>query len=200
VRTTTPASTCLRHWPCDPSDNGGGVLGETLYPNKGIAGAAADLAKISTKLCASVWSADDDDDDEIVARETAETRLRLAANAVPGQDPAWWAALRETILDCDAPEDWVYDYADNPDGIPEAVDYVDPMTLAEFANPVALAVVENLPGLSVSYEILGGMTSGTSYFVWSEDPVEGQATIDAAFASSIRTVEMMIATLDAASS
>ena len=73
-------------------------------------------------------------------------------------------------------------------------------TLAEFAISMVEEVVQNLAGISVSYETLGGMTSGTSIFVWSDDPVAGRATIDAAVASVIKTVEMVVARLDASDS
>jgi hypothetical protein len=146
-----------------------------LDPSEGIGG-AEDLADLSRELCASVWSPDDND--EIVARATAEARLSLAATAVAGEKPTWWAALQDAVLGG-------YD----PDASPD-----DRMTIAQFANPMALAVAENLPGLIVTYETLGGpMTSGTFIYIWSDDPLEGRATIDAAFASAISTVEMMIA-------
>ena len=61
---------------------------------------------------------------------------------------------------------------------------------------MAEAVLEKLPGISVTYKVLGGMTSGESIFVWSEDPIAGRATINAAVESAIRTIEMVIATLD----
>ena len=152
-----------------------------LDPDEGIGGAEY-LADLSRELCASVWSPDDND--EIVARETAEARLSVAANAVAGEKPTWWAALEEAVLggyDPDARSD-------------------DRMTISQFANPMALAVAENLPGLIVTYETLGGMTSGTFIYIWSDDPVEGRATIDAAFASAIRTVGLMIASLDSTDS
>jgi hypothetical protein len=152
-----------------------------LDPNEGIGGAEY-LADLSRELCASVWSPDDND--EIVPRETAEARLSLAANAVAGEKPTWWAALQEAVLggyDPDARSD-------------------DRMTIAQFANPMALAVAETLPGLIVTYETLGGMTSGTFIYIWSDDPVEGRATIDAAFALASSTVKMMIATLDSTDS
>lgn len=173
-----PCEHLLADWGEEPDDNGGGVLGEMLDPSEGIGG-AEDLADLSRELCASVWSPDDND--EIVARATAEARLSLAATAVAGEKPTWWAALQEAVLGG-------YD----PDASPD-----DRMTIAQFANPMALAVAENLPGLIVTYETLGGpMTSGTFIYIWSDDPLEGRATIDAAFASAISTVEMMIATLD----
>ena len=180
-----PCEHLLADWALDPNDNGGGVLGEMLSPNEGIAGAEA-LAKASGRLCARVWS---------VGNEAAEARFRLAANAVAGEKPAWWAALHEAILDDYDSEAILDSYG------PESSLDADPIALsADFANPVAEAVVQNLPGISVTYEILGGMTSGTSVFVWSADPVAGRATIDAAVASAITTVEMVVATLDASDS
>ena len=176
-----PCEHLLADWSQDPSDNGGGILGEMLDPDEGISG-AEDLADLSRELCAAVWSPDGDD--EIVARETAEARLRLAANVAGGEKPTWWGALEQAVLDG-------YD----PDARSD-----DPMTITQFANPMALAVAENLPGLIVTYETIGGMTSGTSIYIWSDDPVGGRATIDAAFASAISTVGMMVATLDSADS
>ena len=162
----------------DPNDNGGGVLGEMLSRDEGIAGAEA-VGRVSGKLCAWVWSA---------GNEAVEARLRLAANAVVGKKPAWWAALHRGILNCNDPEA----ICDDPDG--------DPVASAEFANPMANAVLQNLPGITVTYQVLGGMTSGTSIFVWSDDPLAGRATIEAAVASAIRTVEMVVATLDGSDS
>ena len=179
------ASTFLRDWALDPNDNGGGVLGEMLSRTEGIAGAEA-LGRVSGKLSAWVWSA---------GNEAVEARLRLAANAVAGKNPALWAALHEAILDCYDPGTIIECY-----GADASLD-IDPIALAaDFANPMAEAVVQNLAGISVTYEILGGMTSGTSIFVWSDDPLAGRATIEAAVASAIRTVETVVATLDGSDS
>ena len=162
----------------DPNDNGGGVLGEMRDPNDGIPG-VEELTMVSRKLCASVWSA---------GEKTVEARLTIAANAIVGEKPARWAVLHRAILNCTDPEA----ICDDP--------YGDPVASAEFANPTANAVLQNLPGITVTYQVLGGMTSGTSIFVWSDDPLAGRATIEAAVASAIRTVEMVVATLDGSDS
>ena len=176
-----PCEHLLADWALDPNDNGGGVLGEMLSRNEGIAGAEA-LGKVSGQLCAWVWSA---------GNEAVEARLRLAANAVVGKNAALWAALHEAMLGCYDREAIIECY-----GADASVD-IDPIALAaDFANPMAEAVVQNLAGISVTYEILGGMTSGTSIFVWSDDPLAGRATIEAAVASAIKTVEIVVATLD----
>jgi hypothetical protein len=178
-----PCVHLLADWALDPEDNGGGVLGEMRSRNEGIAGAEA-LARASGKLCGRVW---------IEGKDGVEQRLRLAANAVEGEKPRWWNVLHDAIDGYYDPEA-VRDYY-GPDA---SLDRVAPTFLAEdFANPLTRAVVENLSGISVTDEILGGMTSGASSFVWSEDPEVGRATIDAAFASAIRTVEPAVATLDA---
>jgi hypothetical protein len=196
----TPCGHLLVNWDLDPGDNAGGVLGE-MYISGGALDYAEDLALISRKLCAWAWSA---------GKDRVQARLKLAANAVPEARPPWWAVLERTILDCHDPEavvncenedddDFSVELEDVPlQGPPPPIssyDPSDPVTLAEFANPMAEAVVEDLPGINVTYEILGGMTSGTLVFVWSEDPAAGQSTIDAAFVSAIDTVEMIIRTL-----
>jgi len=175
-----PCEHLLADWAGDPGDNGGGVLGEMLSSDEGIEG-ADELARLGLRLYDQVRRAGD---------ENVEARLRLAAHAVAGEKPAWWVALRQDIL-----RD--HDRADIDCADPDDPMDVDPMRLAWFANSMAWALVQDLPGISVDYEIIGGMTSGTAIFVWSEDPVEGRATIDAAFASVIRTVEAMSAILDA---
>ncbi len=183
-----PCEHLLADWALDPADNGGGVLGEMLNPHEGIAG-AEELAKVSRKLCAWVWRPGGE------TLEVVQTRLRLAANAVAGKNPPWWAALQDAILNYFKPE--VFLFPDDPDD--KLAD--DPMMLADFGNPMAEAITRNLPGITVTYEILGGMASGTSIFVWSDDPVAGRATIDAAVASVIMTVEMVVvAMLDASDS
>jgi hypothetical protein len=121
-----------------------------------------------------------------------EARLTIAANAIVGARPGWWSALHTAIINPIDPQA----ICDDPDRDP----YSDPVAFAEFANPMAEAVLENLPGISVTYEVLGGMTSGESIFVWSEDPVAGGATINAAVESAIKTVEMVVARLDASDS
>lgn len=192
-----PCEHLIADWDFDASANGGGVLGE-MYVSGGGFASAGELGKTSRKLCARVWSTGAGDEDEgIVTRETADARLRLAATVVMGEDPVWWAALQETILDCSDPEAWVHDYDDSDSSYQVPDDWLDPETLAEFADPLASAVVENLPGIKVTYEVLGGMTSGTVYFVWSEDASAGQAAIEATFSSATKTIETMIAKLDA---
>ena len=56
--------------------------------------------------------------------------------------------------------------------------------------------MQNLPGITVTYATVGGMTSGDDIFVWSEDPSAGRTTLDAAFTSATRTLETVIAPLD----
>jgi hypothetical protein len=166
----------------DPGDNDGGVPGEDLSHGEGIAGAER-LARLAGRLCGWVWTA---------GQELVEGRLTLAEDAVQGKEPGWWTALRKTILE-------YYD----PDGVlecygPDAnVDDVERAFLADdFANPLAEAVVQNLPGITVTYATIGGMTSGDIIFLWSADPTAGRATLDAAFASAITTLETVITTLD----
>ena len=91
----TPASTCLQTGAKSRMTTVGASSDEMLDPSEGIGG-AEDLADLSRELCASVWSPDDND--EIVARATAEARLSLAATAVAGEKPTWWAALQEAVL------------------------------------------------------------------------------------------------------
>jgi hypothetical protein len=162
-----PCEHLLADWALDPEDNGGGVLGETL--SGGIPG-AENLDTTSQMLCDWVWNAGMDAEEEMgdADEETVKARLKLATNAIAGEKPAWWWELHQAILEWPKPE-----------------------PRAQFANPMVEAIVQNLPGISISYETLGGMTSGTSIFVWSDDPVAGWATIDAAVASVIRTVEMV---------
>ena len=183
-----PCEHLLADWPDDPSDNGGGVLGEMLgQPNEEFAD-AEELAVVSLTLCAWVWS-----DGE----EQVEARLKLATNALVGEQPAWWGDLQGTILRCDNPEafkDWDPDEYMLPDY------YYDPVKLSEFANPMAEALVQNIPGISITDETLGGMTSGSSTFVWSDDPVAGRTAIDTAVTSAIKTIEEVTAKLDAAHS
>jgi hypothetical protein len=162
-----PCEHLLADWALDPEDNGGGVLGEMLSRNEGIPGAAT-LDMVSQELCDWVWNAGVDADEEMgdADEETVEARLKLATNAIAGEKPAWWWDLHQAIA--------------------------EPIVGANFANSMMEEVIRNLPGISISYETLGGMTSGTSIFVWSDDPVAGWATIDAAVASVIRTVEMVV--------
>ena len=102
-----PCEHLLADWALDPNDNGGGVLGEMLSRDEGIAGAEA-LGRVSGKLSAWVWSA---------GNEPVEARLRLAANAVVGKNPALWAALHEAILDCYDPETIIECYGAEPASI-----------------------------------------------------------------------------------
>jgi hypothetical protein len=155
-----PCEHLLADWALDPSDNGGGVLGEMLDPDEGIAGAEF-LDMVSEELCD--WVCRD-------GEETVEARLTLAENALAGDKPAWWLDLHRAIA--------------------------ERVIGANFANSVMEAVIQDLPGISVSYETLGGMTSGTAIFVWSGDPVAGRATIDAAVASAGSTVQTVVETLD----
>jgi hypothetical protein len=183
---TGRASTCLQTGPMIQPTTGGGVLGETLDGPNQASFDAETLALVSLRLCALVWSA---------GTEKVEDRLTLAAKAVVGEKPEWWAELHETILRCEDPEAVLAWYRDDPDY--ETNYLTDPMALSEFANPMARAVVQNLPGITITNPVLGGMTSGSSTFVWSDDPVAGQAAVDAAVTSAISTVEMVIAKLDA---
>jgi hypothetical protein len=162
-----PCEHLLADWALDPEDNGGGVLGEMLSRNEGIPGAAT-LDMVSQELCDWVWNAGVDADEEMgdADEETVEALLKLATNAIAGEKPAWWWDLHQAIA--------------------------ERIVGANFANSMMEEVIRNLPGISISYETLGGMTSGTSIFVWSDDPVAGWATIDAAVASVIRTVEMVV--------
>ena len=139
-----PCEHLLADWALDPNDNGGGVLGEMLSRTEGIAGAEA-LGRVSGKLSAWVWR----------RNEAVEARLRLAANAVVGKNPALWAALHEVILDCDDPETIIECY-----GADASLEIHLIALAADFANPMAEAVVQNLAGISVTYEILGGYDVG----------------------------------------
>ena len=181
-----PCEHLLAAWALDPNDNDGGVLGEMLSRTEGIAGAER-LARLCGTLCGLVWSA---------GQEAVGERLKLAENAVAGEKPAWWTALHKAILDYYDP-DAVLDYY----GPGTDIDDVGATFLAaDFANSLAEAVVQNLPGISVTYATIGGMTSGEDVFVWSENPIAGRATLDVAFVSAITTVEMVVATLDASNS
>jgi hypothetical protein len=176
-----PCEHLLAGWALDPDDNGGGVLGEDLSHSDGIADAER-LARLSGRLCGWVWSA---------GKAAVEARLRVAADAVVGEKPEWWAALHTAILEYDDPDVILDLYG------PDAEFEVDRTYLAaDFANPVAEAVVQNLSGIIVTYATIGGMTSGDDIFVWSEDPTAGRATLDAAFAAAIRTMETVITALD----
>jgi hypothetical protein len=177
-----PCEHLLAGWCLDPNDNGGGVLGEDLSHTEGIAGAEP-LARVTGQVCGWVWSA---------GQETVEDRLKLAEGALEGDKPGWWAALHKAIADYDDPEVVLECYG------PDAnVSDVDRTSLAEdFANPLAQALVQNLPGITVTYATIGGMTSGDDIFIWSEDPIAGRATLDAAFESAIRTAETVITALD----
>jgi hypothetical protein len=178
-----PCEHLLADWASDPEGNAGGVLGEMLSRKEGIAGAEA-LARVSGKLCAGAW---------LEGEAGVELRLRLAASAVEGNKPGWWPVLDDAILDYDDPEAVLGHYG------PDAnIDQVGPTLLAaDFANSVTEAVIQNLPGARLTHETLGGMASGDCVFVWSEDPGAGRAAIDAAMSSAIKTVQAMIATLDA---
>jgi hypothetical protein len=179
-----PCEHLLADWANDPYDNGGGVLGSMIeQPNEGFPD-AEELAVVTLTLCAWVWS-----DGE----EQVRARLKLAADALEGEKPAWWGDLHVTILRLDNPEafeDWDPEFM-----VPDH--YASNEALAEFADPMAEAIVRKIPGITVTYKLLGGMTSGTSTFVWSDDPAAGRAAIDAAVPSAIKTIEQVIAELDA---
>ena len=180
-----PCEHLLAGWALDPNDNGGGVLGEDLSHTEGIAGAER-LARVAGQLCGWVWSA---------GQQAVEDRLKLAEAAVEGEKPGWWTALPDAIAEYDDPEIVLECY-----GRDANVDDVDPTLLAgDFANPLAEAVVQDLPGITVTYATIGGMTSGDDIFVWSEDPSAGRTTLDAAFTSATRTLETVIARLDGGS-
>jgi hypothetical protein len=177
-----PCEHLLVGWAIDPNDNGGGVLGEDLSHNDGIAGADR-VARLAGHLCGWVWSA---------GQEVVEDRLKLAEDALEGEKPEWWPALHKAIVEYDDPDVVLEYYGPGAD-----IDDVDPEFLAEdFANPLAEAVVQDLPGTTVTYATIGGMTSGDDIFVWSEDPIAGRTALDAAFESAIRSLETVIATLD----
>jgi hypothetical protein len=178
-----PCEHLLMDWPGDPYDNAGGVLGDMFAgPNAGITG-GEELGRLCIILCGWVWTG---------GEEMMKARLDLAANAVGDEKPAWWKELQERIAHCENPNvflglDWDdlkdhnYDY------------YGDPETTAELLDDTVEAIVDNLPGISVTYSTPAGMASSTHVFVWSEDPVSGRAAIDEAVASATKTLKMILA-------
>ena len=74
----------------------------------------------------------------------------------------------------------------------------DPENLGrDFAHPMTLAVARRAAGIALTWRIVGGLTSGSSILVWSDDPAAGRAALDAAVAAATGTIEAVIAKLDA---
>jgi hypothetical protein len=181
----------VTEWAGDVSDNGGGVLGESLFECEGPVEAASDLGIAAWTLCE--WAYRN-------GEEQVPGRLKLAAKAMTGEPPSWWGDLRETIdewRDSSIFADWDPDPelsefgGDNP--------YVDDAEDLgrDFANPMTLAVARRVPGITLTWRIIGEMTSGSSILVFADDRAAGWAALNGAVAAANRTIEAVIAELDA---
>jgi hypothetical protein len=117
---------------------------------------------------------------------------QAAEHAIEGDKPGWWTVLNKAIAEYFDPSVVLEIYGPEAD----VADVGRTFLASDFANPLAAAIVHELGGVTVTHAIIGGMTSGESNFVWSQDPSAGHLELDAAFASAIRTLETVLMALE----
>ena len=109
---------------------------------------------------------------------TSDFEARLAKlRAMTKDDPAaWW--------------DWVVDGIANNDSCSD-----DDVGLGYFATPIVSEVVTDVPGVLASEAILGGMTSSSVCFLWSDDPETGTEALRVRIAKATEAVRKVIAAI-----
>lgn len=90
--------------------------------------------------------------------EDMEIRVARVERVLSPEAAKWWPDVRRELMD--------------QDEIPDEREY-----LHEFSTPIVNSIVDLVPGLVRTSDIIGGMTSADHEFVWSEAPEEAALEI-----------------------
>jgi len=158
-------------WAMDPCDDGGGVAAEwTDYPD--ALGPGRDLGLAVWELLDLIITGHDD-----AGIEEQLARVRTAV--VEAGPPPWWPEVESNTL--------VNAWVDNLWG-------ASPEELGGMAGPIVWSLADSVPGVRGTTALLGGMTSGTSYFLWSLDRVAAAKGLSNAILAATATVRSLVAT------
>ena len=163
----------VARWALDPYDDGGGVAAEvTHYPD--ALGPGRDLGLALWELLDFIITGHDD--------AVIEERLERVRSAVAQSGPPpWWTEVESNTL----ANAWV-------DNLPGG----DAEELGGMAGPIVESLTESVPGVRRTSAILGGMTSGTWYFLWSLERVAAAKGLSTAIVAATATVRSLIAIAD----
>jgi hypothetical protein len=160
-----PCEHLVADWSLDPYDNGGGVLGEGHTANRALV-PAVELGRAFRDLLDVI------DGTEAVGMEAIRAAIKRESD---GDYPRWWEEVESII------EEYVGElFGDAPE------------ELAVFANPVVDELIADVAGIKVTGAILGGMTSGFSTFIWSQDNGAATEEISKRIVATTSTVRAVI--------
>ena len=161
-----PCDHLLADFSTDLSDGDGGVLGEG-WAESVLRTPARQLGRACRDLLLTVWKDDGGED-------RSEARLAVLREMTTDDGPTWWNPIVDGIEnndDCSA---------DDPG-------------LGDYATPVVHEIVTDVPGVLASEAILGGMTSSSVCFVWSQDRGAATQALEARIAEATSAVQRVLA-------
>lgn len=143
-----PCEHLIADWSDDPNDNGGGVLGEGIGGRE-LPANIWELARVCWDLYDAAPSADED------SHEGWQRQLAALRSSFPdAEPPAWWPNLCQSI--------W--------DKLPDARPAEDSPEFGALATDIMPSCIQQVDGIIATSAVLGDMTSGTSWFLWSNEP------------------------------
>lgn len=155
-----PCEHMVLDWTVDNPGDGGGI--ESGWSQTRARQSFPELADALKRLFEFVLAEGDED-----LREARLSKLKAAM----GPDAApWWSELLE----------WLWDWDQMPD---------DPTLEQDFTARLAYFIVEEVPSVIRSSEIIGGMTSADHVFVWSEKPGAAVAAIEAQVSKTAAVIQ-----------